>query len=76
MIYDFNIETESGFCSLTHCLTVPTETKEQIEAYFRNWGTPEMARYCESAGYNFHKCPLVLGLMAGEEVFNPDGTLI
>jgi hypothetical protein len=78
VVIDFGIETTVGSCcSLTHCCTVPLETKEQVVDYW--------LRDCDEWAINFYggeekwKTSLAYllreDLRAGVEVFNADGTI-
>lgn len=41
-VIDFDIfTTTGGSCSAVHCCTFPTETREQIVDYWKNWYFPE-----------------------------------
>lgn len=78
VVVDFDIETIVGSsCSLTHCCTVPLETKEQVVAYWLRdcdewamqfYGSEE--KWKNSLAYNIKQ-----DLLAGIEVFNADGTI-
>ncbi len=75
-IVDFSITTESGSgCSLVHCLTTPTETKEQIIEYWKWYNTEEGIEFLkrqEKYGYNF-KNPIPQALAEDKEVFDDEG---
>lgn len=64
-IYDFDIITESGgSCSFAHCCTTPTETLEEIIAYWKSksFDTEES-----------QKKNLLNDLRNGKQVFDKDG---
>ena len=70
-ICDFTIITESGHCcSLLSCCTYPLETKDQIEAYWSYYKTPEGMKKCEQ---NQYKSRVVQGIIDGKDVFDSDG---
>lgn len=74
VIVDFDIITTVGSShSLISCCSFPLETREQIIEYMKGWASPESVAYCEKTGFNFHKCPIVQGVMAGEDVFDENG---
>lgn len=74
VITDFSIQLISGCsCSLMHCCTFPLETREEVIAYFKHWGTPEAKAWCEKGGWSFSADPKVLGVMEGREVFDETG---
>lgn len=73
-IFDFGLQLVSGAsCSLMHCCTFPLETKEEVVAYFKHWGTPEAIAWCEKGGWSFSSDPKVIGVMEGKEVFDENG---
>lgn len=78
VVVDFSIETTVGSsCSLTHCCTVPLETKEQVVAYWLRdideWGVGFYGS--EEAYKNSYGYIIKQDLLAGIEVFNADGTI-
>lgn len=76
-ICDFDIITESGSsCSLMHCCTTPTETLEEVIAYWKSFNTEEGRKWLEDMWEKGWKCwrrNLLDDLRDGKQVFDKDG---
>lgn len=68
--------TESGSsCSFVNCCTAPTETREQVIAYWNGYNTEKGRKWLEEMRANGWNCWGVIpeALAEGKEVFDQDG---